>query len=284
MNPTVAREAASATREYVDLWLRHVSDGLARVVGRSVGVEQQGRDDASPPLRGSGGPGLWVRLFGGKAGEHAFFLPAADVLRLSRLLSGESSNEKVGVAPDDRETVVQFFQQIATLVPTVEWLGFNGELRASGSDEIAWESAWQEEFRLLTEDGPLLNLRAALSPDFLSAVERTREAVKPQAPPSTALPWSAAPAPARDRNLDLLMDIELEVTLRFGQREMLLGEVLNLAPGSVIELDQQVQDPVELLVGGRVVAWGEVVTVEGNYGLHITGLASREERLESLRK
>jgi flagellar motor switch protein FliN len=80
------------------------------------------------------------------------------------------------------------------------------------------------------------------------------------------------------------MDIELEVTLRFGQREVLLGDILNLSPGSVLELDQQVQDPVELLVGGRVIAWGEVVTVEGNYGLRVTGLANREERLQSIRK
>ena len=80
------------------------------------------------------------------------------------------------------------------------------------------------------------------------------------------------------------MDIELDVTLRFGQREMLLGDVLNLSPGSVLELEQQVHDPVELLVGGRVIAWGEVVTVDGNYGLRITGLASREERLQSIRK
>lgn len=80
------------------------------------------------------------------------------------------------------------------------------------------------------------------------------------------------------------MDVELEVVLRFGQREMLLRDVLNLAPGTVLELDQQVQDPVELLVGNKVIAWGEVVAVDGNYGLRITRLASREERLESLRK
>ncbi|MDE3179694.1 MAG: FliM/FliN family flagellar motor switch protein, partial [Acidobacteriota bacterium] len=71
---------------------------------------------------------------------------------------------------------------------------------------------------------------------------------------------------------------------RFGRREMLLGDVLHLAPGSVVELDQQVQDPVELLVGDKVVAWGEVVVVDGNYGLRITNLPSREERLQSLRK
>lgn len=79
------------------------------------------------------------------------------------------------------------------------------------------------------------------------------------------------------------MDVELDVTLRFGQREMLLGDVLNLAPGSVVELDQQVQDPVQLLVADKVVAWGEVVVVDGNYGLRVIGLASREERIESLR-
>ncbi|MEJ2006649.1 MAG: FliM/FliN family flagellar motor switch protein [Acidobacteriota bacterium] len=96
--------------------------------------------------------------------------------------------------------------------------------------------------------------------------------------------FRAAPETVRDSRLELLMDVELEVVLRFGQREMLLRDVLHLTPGTVLELDQQVQDPVELLVGNKVVAWGEVVAIDGNYGLRITSLASRKERLESIRK
>ena len=71
-------------------------------------------------------------------------------------------------------------------------------------------------------------------------------------------------------NLRLVMDVELNVSLRFGQREMPLREVLELTSGSVIELDRMVDDPVEMLLDGKVVARGEAVIVDGNYGLRVT--------------
>jgi flagellar motor switch protein FliN/FliY len=71
-------------------------------------------------------------------------------------------------------------------------------------------------------------------------------------------------------NLKLVMDVELNVSLRFGQRQLPLREVLELASGSVIELDRQVDDPVELLLDGKVIARGEAVIVDGNYGLRVT--------------
>ena len=64
--------------------------------------------------------------------------------------------------------------------------------------------------------------------------------------------------------------LELNVLLRFGQREMPLRDVLDLASGSIIELDRQVDDPVELLLDGKVIARGEAVIVDGNYGLRVT--------------
>jgi len=71
-------------------------------------------------------------------------------------------------------------------------------------------------------------------------------------------------------NLKLVMDVELVMSLRFGQRQLPLREVLELANGSVVELDRQVDDPVELLLDGKVIARGEAVIVDGNYGLRVT--------------
>jgi flagellar motor switch protein FliN len=71
-------------------------------------------------------------------------------------------------------------------------------------------------------------------------------------------------------NLKLVMDVELNVSLRFGQRQLPLREVLELTSGSVIELDRIVDEPVELLLDGKVIARGEAVMVDGNYGLRVT--------------
>ena len=90
---------------------------------------------------------------------------------------------------------------------------------------------------------------------------------------------SAGNSPANSA-LDLLLDIELPVTLRFGRRQMTLSEVIDLNRGSVIDFGQSAEEPVEVLVNGRVVARGEAVMVQGNYGVRISQIESRRERLE----
>lgn len=83
-------------------------------------------------------------------------------------------------------------------------------------------------------------------------------------------PQGADPLVTDSVNLGLLLDVELNVTLRFGQRQLTLREVLELTGGSVVELDRQVEEPVELLLDGKIIARGEAVVVDGNYGLRVT--------------
>ena len=83
--------------------------------------------------------------------------------------------------------------------------------------------------------------------------------------------------------LALMNDIELEATLQFGSRELTLKEVLDLGPGDVIELDRHISEPVDLVVGDRIVARGEVVVVNGNFALRVTEVATPQLRLESIR-
>ncbi len=70
--------------------------------------------------------------------------------------------------------------------------------------------------------------------------------------------------------LHRVIDVPLHVTLRFGQRQLTLRELLDLNTGSLVELDRQVEEPVELMLGERIVARGEVVIVDGNYGMRVT--------------
>jgi len=89
--------------------------------------------------------------------------------------------------------------------------------------------------------------------------------------------------PSAESNIGLLVDIDLDATLQFGAREMTLEEVLELGPGAVVELDRDVTEPVDLVVGDRIVARGEVVVVSGNFALRITEVATPQLRLESIR-
>lgn len=85
------------------------------------------------------------------------------------------------------------------------------------------------------------------------------------------------------RNFDLLLEVELDAAVRFGSRELELRELLALGPGDVVELDRRLSDPVDLIVGDKIVARGEVVLVNGNFGLRVTEVAEPVRRLESIR-
>lgn len=115
----------------------------------------------------------------------------------------------------------------------------------------------------------------------MAALRAERPEPVPAAAPSAAAPLPPSPTPASTPsvspvpangavNLDLLMDVELAVTLRFGSRRLLLREILDLNAGAVINLDRQVPEPVDMLLDGRVVARGEIVVIDGTYGLRVT--------------
>ena len=85
------------------------------------------------------------------------------------------------------------------------------------------------------------------------------------------------------KNIALIMDVKLPVRVRIGRKKMLLKDVLNMDIGSVIELNQLANDPLEILVDNHVIALGEVVIVDGNFGVQITSIGSKRDRLTQLR-
>jgi flagellar motor switch protein FliN/FliY len=83
------------------------------------------------------------------------------------------------------------------------------------------------------------------------------------------------------KTFDLLLEVALPIAVSFGRTSLQIREVLKLNTGSIVELDRFVSDPVEVIVNDCVIARGEVVVVDGNYGVRISQLASREDRLRS---
>ena len=85
------------------------------------------------------------------------------------------------------------------------------------------------------------------------------------------------------RNISLLMDVKLLVKVRIGHKKMLLKDVLNMDIGSVIELNQLASDPLDVLVDDKIIAQGEVVIVDGNFGIQITHIGTKRDRLRQLK-
>ncbi|MDO8931256.1 MAG: flagellar motor switch protein FliN [Rhodocyclaceae bacterium] len=84
------------------------------------------------------------------------------------------------------------------------------------------------------------------------------------------------------KTMDLLMEVELPVGVSFGRAQMRLKDAIKLTTGSIVELNRSISEPVAIIVNNCVIARGEVVVVEGNYGVRIKHIVSREERLRTL--
>ena len=81
-------------------------------------------------------------------------------------------------------------------------------------------------------------------------------------------------------NLDLLLDVGLKITVELGRAQLKFRDVLNLSQGSVVELQRQTSEPVDILVNGALLASGEVVVVDDHFAVRITKLLNRVERLK----
>ncbi|MCA8969071.1 MAG: flagellar motor switch protein FliN [Planctomycetes bacterium] len=89
--------------------------------------------------------------------------------------------------------------------------------------------------------------------------------------------------PTDRQNLDLLLDVQIPVTVEVGRARLALDEILDLGPGSVVSLDKKAAEPLDLRVNGKLVARGEVVMVDDCYGLRITQIVDQKHRIDSLR-
>jgi flagellar motor switch protein FliN/FliY len=131
-------------------------------------------------------------------------------------------------------------------------------------------------------DAELPPLALAIGPRLLAALTAPASTGPPRAAPEMG-PQESEPAGTRSRTMDLLLDVDLPVSISFGKTELPLKDVLKLTTGSIVELNRGINDQVEILVNQCLIARGEVVVVEGNYGVRIQQIASRQDRLRSVR-
>lgn len=124
----------------------------------------------------------------------------------------------------------------------------------------------------------LIPLIGGDGPSPVEAITSTEEFIFEE--PKKVMP---SMSPEELSNIELIKDVRLPIRVRIGSKKMLLKDVLSMDIGSVIELDQLANDPLEILVGDKVIAMGEVVIVDGNFGVQIGEIGTKRERLEKLR-
>ncbi|MBN1522446.1 MAG: flagellar motor switch protein FliN [Candidatus Aureabacteria bacterium] len=105
---------------------------------------------------------------------------------------------------------------------------------------------------------------------------------------ATGQPAKFAPLPEGDstgkkvENLDLILDVSTKVTVELGRTQMLIKDVLNMNIGSVIEINKLAGEPVDILVNDKLIAKGEVVVINENFGVRVTEILGAEQRIKKL--
>jgi flagellar motor switch protein FliN/FliY len=140
---------------------------------------------------------------------------------------------------------------------------------ASSASEPAFDAASIAQFTVADDEANRVSVLIFLNPELVEALSLLSKAGSTAVGAERSIKSFAGGEFSEQNNLNLVMDVELNVTLRFGKRQLTLREVLELTSGSVVELDRQVEEPVELLLEGKVIARGEAVVIDGNYGLRV---------------
>jgi len=247
-------------KTFLDAWLLEAPMGLSQELAGTVKLVPV---DAVAETKDSFS--MRVELQGGFAGS---FWVVADAAALTRLFVAAR------VTPDeqDRARDVGLWQGI---LQQVAERAAKSATRNSGSATSV--AGVREAARPAGMSQAVYELRYGETSVRVSFSDETRPATEKRPMENTI------PASLPARGVELLLDVELEASLRFGSKEMPLGEVLELGPGDVVSLERHVSDPVDLIVGDKIVARGEVVLVNGNFGLRITEVAEPRKSLESIR-
>jgi flagellar motor switch protein FliN len=270
--------AERGSSRFVEMWAQIMAQVLGEIAGSPVPCAA--RFESPAGLTAVSATDLWIAAAcsGGLRGEMGMRLPPGSAVHLARLFIGEPSAQAAEITSDQREAVAELIRQVGGLLATaIKQVWGEVQLRPElASGPPSWPASSTAWIRI-GEPDPAAWIELHLSAALMAALRA--EPIESAPGPQATAPLAAAPSsdasgsPAGPVPLDLLMDVELAVTLRFGSRNLLLREVLDLHSGSVIDLDRQVQDPVDMLLDGRVVARGELVVMDGNYGLRVTEVA-----------
>jgi flagellar motor switch protein FliN/FliY len=195
---------------------------------------------------------LWEALGGATLAAAGVDSPSTEDCRSAwqEIVSQAMAALTSGITADmEREITTSQGEELTAEPPNLAWTGFS----VIDAENKAWpfKVAWSRELSNLYET-------------------RAEETRSPAARDNTV-----------SKTFDLLLDVALPVSVSFGRTALQIREVLKLNTGSIVELDRFVSDPVEVIVNDCVIGHGEVVVVDGNYGVRINQLASRADRLRT---
>jgi flagellar motor switch protein FliN/FliY len=259
-------------RNWCDAWKACFQNVLSQVTGQPAVFE------VSPqPLPATDSDVWYTVVVGGAAhGEMSLRLSAASGTRLAQKLLSETEPAAPGITAEHKEALEELLRQVAGLAASAlaATAGGQVQLNLSASAAPSWSSDAVVCLQTRELDGTVSSVEIQISPALAAELQPKAQPASPAQPSALPSPPSST-LPPPSSSYGRLMDVGLDVKLRFGTRRMRLRDVLALSAGVVVELDSSLHSPVDLLLDGRLIAQGEVVVVDGKYGLRVTNVVDR---------
>jgi flagellar motor switch protein FliN/FliY len=262
MTETPGKQLTPELQSWLEAWKTCTQNVLSEVSAQTIAF-----DIASEPLAAADSD-LWYTVVAGGAvrGEMSLRLPSSSAIRLVQKFLGETEPAPE-ITAEHKEALEELLRQIAGLAATALAPTAGGEIQfhVAASSTPSWSAATSTCFHAADEAREPVTFEIQISAALSAALQ-------PRVEQPPAAKQAAMAAPSSSASYGRLLDVGLDVKLRFGTRRMLLRDVLALSAGIVVELDSQLHSPVDLLLDGRVIAQGEVVVVDGKYGLRVTDI------------
>ncbi|GAA9336487.1 flagellar motor switch protein FliY [Helicobacter pylori] len=288
-------------QDFIKIFIQEVVSTLEGLVGKalSVGLEKEVSNSEESFLGLISAPYARVVISAIEKEESSIELlaPVVLVTALSDLMLGGEGASKEEMDNDDldafKEMASNIFGAIATslksqeLLPKLNFTTINAEIAKELPKKEDYTKAMVFSFKMeaIKESQIILLTTAAFERQFEKTHKEEKEETIKSATEATeeVKTHDASLENIEIRNISMLLDVKLNVKVRIGQKKMILKDVVSMDIGSVVELDQLVNDPLEILVDDKVIAKGEVVIVDGNFGIQITDIGTKKERLEQLK-
>ncbi|GAA6909440.1 flagellar motor switch protein FliY [Helicobacter pylori] len=285
-------------QDFIKIFIQEVVSTLEGLVGKtpSVGLEKEvsNSEEALGSLISAPYARVVINAIEKEESSIELLAPVVLVTALSDLMLGGEGASKEEMDNDDldafKEMASNIFGAIATslksqeLLPKFNFTTINAEIAKElpKKEDYAKAIVFSFKMEVLQESQIILLTTAAFERQF----EKTHKEEKEETTESATEEVKTHDASLENieiRNISMLLDVKLNVKVRIGQKKMILKDVVSMDIGSVVELDQLVNDPLEILVDDKVIAKGEVVIVDGNFGIQITDIGTKKERLEQLK-
>ncbi|WP_154455560.1 flagellar motor switch protein FliY [Helicobacter pylori] len=285
-------------QDFIKIFIQEVVSTLEGLVGKapSVGLEKEVSNSEETWGSLISAPYARVVISAIEKEESSIELlaPVVLVTALSDLMLGGEGASKEEMDNDDldafKEMSSNIFGAIATslksqeLLPKLNFTTINAEIAKElpKKEDYAKMIVFSFKMEALKESQIILLTTAAFECQFKKTHQEEKEE-KTKSATEEIKTHDASLENIEIRNISMLLDVKLNVKVRIGQKKMILKDVVSMDIGSVVELDQLVNDPLEILVDDKVIAKGEVVIVDGNFGIQITDIGTKKERLEQLK-